>query len=88
MCRIRDDVLCEVYPEVEIDDDLCICLDPSVVASTPVVGRMVVRADGAGSGFFVGSAYVEVVCGRSSGVGKEEAVEGFTWIPQHQIKGG
>jgi len=69
MCGIRDDVWCEVYPEVEIDDDLDVCLGPGVVASTPmavVVVPMVVGVDDAGSGFFVGSAYVEVVCGRGS----------------------
>ena len=69
MCRIRDDVRCEVYPEVEVDDDFGVCLGPGVVASTPmavVVAPMVVGVNDAGSGFFVGSAYVEMVCWRSS----------------------
>ena len=69
MCRIRDDVRCEVYPEVEVDDDFGVCLGPGVVAATSVaviVIPMMVGIDDAGSGFFVGSTYAEVICGRGS----------------------
>ena len=69
MCGIRDDVWREVYPEVEIDDDLGVCLGLGVVTSMPmavVIVPMVVGVYEAGSGFFVGSAYVEMVRRRGS----------------------
>ena len=79
MCGIGDDSRSEIYPEVEIYDDLGVGLGVGLVGTTLVVPAKRVGGDEAGSGFFVGSAYVEVVCWRGGGVGEEEAVESFTW---------
>ena len=92
MCRIHDNVRGEIYPEVEIGDNLGVGLglNPAtpIPMTTSVIRVVVVGVNGAGAGFFVGSAYVEVVCRRSSRVGEEEAVEGLAWIAQHRDKNG
>ena len=87
MGEIRNNVWCEIYSEVEIDDDFGVGLGPGVVVSVPmavvVTPMVMVGVDDAGLGFFVGAVYVEVVCWRSRRVCEEEAVESFTWIAQH-----
>lgn len=87
MGGIRNNVWCEIYSKVEIDDDLGIGLGPGVIASVPmavvVTPVVIVGIDDTGSGFFVGAVYVEMVCWRGRRVCEEEAVESFTWIAQH-----
>ena len=87
MGEIRNNVWCEIYSEVEINDDLGIGLDPGVVVPVPmavvVTPVVIVGIDDACSGFFVGATYVEMVCWRGRRVREEEAVESFAWIAQH-----
>ena len=69
MGGIRDNVRCEIYPEVEIDDNLGVGLGPRLVVPVPmaavVAPVMMVGFDDAGSGFLVGATYVEVIRRRS-----------------------
>ena len=67
MGGVCNNVLCKVYSEVEIDDELGVGLGVSVAMSKAVVVTLAVAVgvDDAGSGFLVGATYVEVVCWRS-----------------------
>ena len=72
MRGIFDNVRRKIYPEVEIDDDLggclglglsgCLSLGVGVVA---FILAVMVGVNDAGSGFFMGAGYVEMVCWRS-----------------------
>lgn len=91
MGRVRNNVWCEVYTEVEIDDVLCVGFGMSVVVPVGtilVVASMMVGVDNPGSGFFVCPAYMEMVSWRSRRVRKEETVESFAWIAQQQREYG
>lgn len=68
MGGIRNNVRRKIYPEVEIDDDIGVRLGMGVVGSkliAAVTSVVMVGVDDAGPGFFVGAAYVKMVCWRS-----------------------
>ena len=70
MCGISDNARCEINPEIEIDNDFSVGLGSDPAVSMPmaatVASAVMVGVDDPGLGFFVSSAYVEVVCWRSS----------------------
>ena len=89
MGGIRNNVRREIYPKVEVDDNLGIGLGSGVIAYAPmavIVIPVKVGVDDPGPGFFVSAVYMEVVRRWSMRVCEEEAVESFTWIAQHQYK--
>ena len=91
MGGVRNNVWCEVYSEIEIDDDLCVGFGMSVIVPVPVilvVASVMMGVDDPGSGLFVSPAYVEMVCWRSRRVCKEKAVESFAWIAQQRHEHG
>ena len=68
MGGIRNNVGGEVYPEVEVDDDLGVGLspglaDPVPTAVTPMM--VVVGVDNTSTGFLMGAVYMKMKCWRS-----------------------